>query len=397
MDFLGKIPGLVQNLTKEGPIPRQFEAPLKDEAHGLLPMGRGRKREFDNENVLLSNNKKPKLEETQISENCKDVDTDDSLSELHEIIGPTIPARIPFLEHDSQDDPAPEESSYPDSSCVDETEIYWIQKTENFKKVYKEQNLLGKGGFGSIYAGIRLNDDKSVALKHIPKAKVKYLQGDGGKLLVFEALLLLHAGCNLTKGSESNPGIIELLDIIELKDEFVLVMERPDNAMDLHSYSKKKNHEWQEQEVKVIIKQILKAAFIMHKNGVFHRDIKAENILISNTNGTPSVKIIDFGCGDWVKDVPYERMSGTLSFAPPEYFAHKKYQAEQTTVWQIGLLIHNLYTCVTYSTLEHVTGKRRIINRLSKLGNNFVMQCLKINPAIRLGLDDLLDHPWLRV
>ncbi|XP_028296078.1 serine/threonine-protein kinase pim-2-like [Gouania willdenowi] len=268
---------------------------------------------------------------------------------------------------------------------------------ENFEHFYKEQCLLGKGGFGSVYAGFSLYADKSVALKHIPKAEVEYCQVDDGELMVLEALLLMNAAGNLVEGCKYNPGIIELVDIVELKDEVVIVMELPDNAMDLHDYNEMKNSNMQEQEVKVNIKQMLKAAVIMHKNGVFHRDIKAENILISNTNGTPSVKIIDFSCGDWIKDVPYERFAGTQIFAPPESLLHKKYQAEQTTVCQIGLPLCNLYLRHAFGKMEHMTGETRLISHLSHLGNSFVVQCLRPDPDLRMGLEELLDHPWFKV
>ncbi|XP_028324706.1 serine/threonine-protein kinase pim-1-like [Gouania willdenowi] len=312
----------------------------------LLTTGRGRKRKAEEDNVQLSNSKKPKVVE--------------GFQELPSCI---------LLEDNSQ--------VYPDSPCLDETEKDWIRKREDFEYLYKEQFLLGKGGFGSVYAGINLSDGKSIALKHIPKAKVKYCQVDNGEMKVLETLLLMKAAGNLGERCKYNPGIIELVDIVDLKDEVVIVMELPDNAMDLHNYCKMKNGEMQEQEVKVIIQQILKAAFIMHENGVFHRDIKAENVLISNTNGTPSVH--------------------SLFFAPPEFLRHKKYQAEQTTVWQIGLLLHNLYTHKPYGTKEHMKGETLFINSLSFWGNVFAMQCLTKDPACRDGLKKLLDHKWFKV
>ena len=56
---------------------------------------------------------------------------------------------------------------------------------EPFEKAYKVGHVLGKGGFGIVYAGIRNRDGLQVAIKHIAKAKIK----DWGQVINYSITL----------------------------------------------------------------------------------------------------------------------------------------------------------------------------------------------------------------
>lgn len=52
----------------------------------------------------------------------------------------------------------------------------------------------------------------------------------------------------------------------------------------------------------IIIRQLVNALIGIHSGGVFHRDIKLENVLIETGSTTPRIWIIDFGCATLVSE-----------------------------------------------------------------------------------------------
>uniref|UniRef100_A0A8C5DML4 Serine/threonine-protein kinase 1 n=1 Tax=Gouania willdenowi TaxID=441366 RepID=A0A8C5DML4_GOUWI len=255
---------------------------------------------------------------------------------------------------------------------------------KEFKEKYCEFKKLGEGGFGSIM--------------HIPKGLVRYMlvkrQGYKYKA-VTEAALMAQAAGLLYDGSVANHSVIGLLDLYQLRTEILIVMERPLKSMDMDNFNILREGRIPEHEVKSIFKQLVDAAVLMHESGIFHRDIKAENVLVYLDQGNLSVKIIDFGCGDIIKNEPYTWFSGTFNFAPPESLLHRQYYAEPTTVWQIGALLRNLYVEETFATRKYMEGPNPPFDCLSHECNDFMNQCLTISPKQRPQLVELQRHPWL--
>lgn len=61
-------------------------------------------------------------------------------------------------------------------------------------------------------------------------------------------------------------------------------------------------------------KQLVDALIEVHSRGVFHRDIKLDNILIETGSDVPRVRLIDFGCGTFLSEGMYITKQGRLSF-----------------------------------------------------------------------------------
>ncbi|KAK3520188.1 hypothetical protein QTP70_017926 [Hemibagrus guttatus] len=203
---------------------------------------------------------------------------------------------------------------------------------------YTMGELLGKGGFGCVYAATRKEDGKEVAVKFMEKdhfiQPMEIVTWSAGKV---------HAEVALMKIASESPqcsNIIELLEWFEMPDQIILVLERPSPCVDLHEFAESQGGCLTEDQTRGVMKQVIRAVWHCCDRRVLHRDVKAQNLLI-NTD-TLEVKLIDFGCGELLLDVPYRDYAGTLAFSPPEWVMFNMYMGIPATIWGLGILFFNL-------------------------------------------------------
>ena len=150
------------------------------------------------------------------------------------------------------------------------------------EKYFIEQ-LIKRGGMGSVYRGKHVMMDKTVAIKVLRPS----LAGDDVVVARFSreakaASRISHPhAVSVTDFGEAENGVVflvmEYLDGRTLKD--VIRSEGPmvlDRAVE-------------------IVRQVSGALDAAHQQGVIHRDLKSDNIMLSQTNGGDWAKVLDFG------------------------------------------------------------------------------------------------------
>ncbi|KAA0716008.1 Serine/threonine-protein kinase pim-2 [Triplophysa tibetana] len=260
---------------------------------------------------------------------------------------------------------------------------------------YEIGSELGQGGFGTVFDGTRLRDGLKVAVKIVKKTKdviddLINIPGHPEPLPREVGLQML--ACD----GVHVPVIVQFLDWQDYPDEYMMVLERPTPCMDIRSFVKDMGGSVTENVAKAIMGQATYAAEVCCLRGVFHRDLKQENLLINPD--TLEVKLIDFGCGDLLKRSPYHEYMGTMIYACPEYFEWGQYYGKPATVYSLGVLLFAV-VCGRYPThfdLDQVEKKSWSEAGLTEECCDLIEACLQKDPDDRIDLDEITDHRWFQ-
>lgn len=123
------------------------------------------------------------------------------------------------------------------------------------------------------------------------------------------------------KTLSKNENIIKLYEIYENQLELVLIFELMEGG-DLYAQVKKRK--FGEHEAWQIFIQLIKGLNFLHLKGVIHRDIKLDNILLTD-EPKPLIKIADFSLAEFYKNKSLNIKCGTPGFMAPEIFSRENY------------------------------------------------------------------------
>jgi len=289
-----------------------------------------------------------------------------------------------------------------------ETEPEYDAWTSNIDKVinpqrlndfYVKDDLLGQGSFGKVYKGRSKATNEIVAIKYIDKKAMK----------PHEVSLQMNE-IEILKTVSNNPNVIKLIEFFEDSQYFYLVLECV-SGKDLFNFISKNKLE--ERHVQYLFKQIIKGIRYLHEVlGVVHRDIKLENIMMSNDSmsaflmGNAIPKFIDFGLSKVL--LPDERSSdpyGTLMYCSPEIILGKPH-TQMTDIWSMGIVLYVLLTNrMPFVTLDRKETSRNIVQqrinfnqsswfRVSNAAKDLVSRLLDKNQETRIVIKDILKHEW---
>ncbi|XP_049335459.1 serine/threonine-protein kinase pim-1 [Astyanax mexicanus] len=268
-----------------------------------------------------------------------------------------------------------------------------FKKPETFYSRYTIGKKIGEGGYGSVFEGTRNSDGLQVAIKFVPNSVGRrYKIGpDGSRHVPVEVVLM-------QKMSEPpvDDSVVRLIEWFDEPCRYILIMEHPKPCRDLWNLICAYGGSLSEDMASDIMYQVLHAAIHCQKREILHRDIKPDNFLINME--TAVVKLIDFGCGDWIRDDEYHSVIGTWLYHPPESILWRRYRATPATVWSLGVTLYRMVMghMPFKSIQEIVQGRLEFRDDLSKECCDLIRWCLQVDPNSRPSLLKMRKHQWFK-
>mmetsp|Transcript_44023 Transcript_44023/g.65288 ORF Transcript_44023/g.65288 Transcript_44023/m.65288 type:complete len:1102 (-) Transcript_44023:68-3373(-) len=265
-----------------------------------------------------------------------------------------------------------------------------------FEEFYEVGELLGAGGFASVYRGKHKKTFQTFAVKIV----------DHSKLTQQGALDTLKDEIGCLKLLRGGPHIVRLHDVFEGTDMTHMILEEMKGGELLQRIVDKEVYT--EREARATCKILFDAMDYIHKKRIAHRDIKPENLLLVEKADDTSIKIADFGFAKKV-DKPncLKTLCGTAAYVAPEVLDLKsKGYDERADMWSCGVVTYILLG--GYAPFEGPLEDLAITilkgdyefhqeywHHISDGAKNLVSSLLQVNPNLRITAEEALQNDWM--
>ena len=281
--------------------------------------------------------------------------------------------------------------------CVENKTLVGESGDDPTKK-YDMISKLGDGSYGTVFLAINFLTKSKVAIKRIVKVKENEIDD-----------LEIKNEIDILKNLD-HPNIVKIYEFYETQDSYYIVTEYCKKG-ELYGYIK---NQYSERQLAVLFYQVFSGLCYLHDNHILHRDLKLENILISEiekdikTKETFfTIKIIDFGTAKiFHKNKTEKVVVGSSYYIAPEVLKHK--YNEKCDTWSVGVI---LYMLIVGRAPFDGMDDNEIIDKIKegKYNSNhkkllacsaevqdLVKRLLDVNTETRLSAREALNHQWFK-
>ncbi|CAN4095874.1 unnamed protein product [Withania somnifera] len=257
---------------------------------------------------------------------------------------------------------------------------------------YEVGKTLGEGNFGKVKYAKHVDSGKSFAIKILDKSRILDLRStDQIKREIGTLKLLKH------------PNVVRLYEVLASKSKIYMVLEYV-NGGELFDRIVSKG-KLSEAQGRKLFQQLVDGVSYCHDKGVFHRDLKLENVLIDSRG---NIKISDFGLSalpqQFRDDGLLHTTCGSPNYVAPEILSNRGYNGATSDTWSCGVILYVILTgylpfddrnlAVLYQKI--LKGDVHIPKCLSAGAKNLIKRILDPNPHTRITMAQIKEDGWFK-
>ncbi|KAK2609721.1 hypothetical protein N8I77_003208 [Diaporthe amygdali] len=278
-----------------------------------------------------------------------------------------------------------------------------IPKRQTTFRWFKGQ-LIGKGTYGRVYLGMNATTGEFLAVKEV-EVNPKAAGGDKAKMKELVAALDQEID---TMQHLDHVNIVQYLGCERKETSISIFLEYiPGGSM---GSCVRKHGKFEESVVASLTRQTLSGLAYLHREGILHRDLKADNILL-DVDGT--AKISDFGISKKTDNIygndKTNSMQGSVFWMAPEVIRSQgEGYSAKVDIWSLGCVVLEMFAGRRpWSKDEAVGAIYKIANgetppipeevsaAVSPVALAFMWDCFTVNPEERPTATKLLaEHPF---
>ncbi|XP_061101935.1 serine/threonine-protein kinase PAK 6 [Conger conger] len=251
---------------------------------------------------------------------------------------------------------------------------------ENFVKI-------GEGSTGVVCIAREKHSGRQVAVKMMDLRKQQRRE------LLFNEVVIMR--------DYQHKNVVEMYKSALVEEELWVIMEYLQGGALTNIVSETRLNE---EQIATVCEAVLQALAYLHSQGVIHRDIKSDSILLTLDG---RIKLSDFGfCAQISKDIPKRKsLVGTPYWMAPEVISKTPYSTE-VDMWSLGIMVVEMVDGEPpYFSEAPVAAMKRLrdepaptvrnTHKVSPMLKDFLDRMLTRDPLERASATDLLEHPFL--
>ncbi len=268
-----------------------------------------------------------------------------------------------------------------------------FQPGDVLKGKYRVESILGSGGMGVVLSAVHVDLDERVAIKFLRTAALEnevwvarfMREAKAAAMLRSEHAVRVHDVGTLDTGAP------------------YMVMEYVD-GIDVGQWLSKHGPMPLDRAAELLL-QACEALALAHARGIVHRDVKPSNLLmVERADGTPLVKVIDFGISKMMTDASVvsngemtqsQSIIGSPYYMAPEQMRSAKHVDARADIWALGATLHRMLTgsypfpggtmmAIFENILDGYNGVRSLAPHVPAEVDALLHRCLRNDPNERL-------------